>query len=51
MSYDLETITINIDCDNAKEKEKIKKRIFTAYHELMMSGKLKEHSAPVGDVK
>ena len=51
VSYDLQTMTINIDCDDDTEKEKIKEELFTAYRELMMGGKLKEHSVPVGDVQ
>ena len=51
MSYDQQTMTINIDCDDVTEKEKIKEELFTAYHELMMGGKLKEHSVSVSDVQ
>jgi len=51
VSYDLQTMTINIDCDDATEKEKIKEKLFTAYRELMMGGKLKEHSVSVSDVQ
>jgi len=51
VSYDLQTMTINIDCDDATGKEKIKEELFTAYRELMMGGKLKEHSVSVSDVQ
>jgi len=51
VSYDLQTMTINIDCDDVTEKEKIKEELFTAYRELMMGGKLKEHSVSVSDVQ
>ena len=51
VSYDLQTTTINIDCDDATEKGKIKEELFTAYRELMMGGKLKEHSVSVSDVQ
>jgi len=51
VSYDLQTMTINIDCDDDTEKEKIKEELFTAYREVMMGGKLKEHSVPVDDVQ
>ena len=51
VSYDLQTVTINIDCDDDTEKEKIKEELFTAYRELMMGGKLKEHLTPVSDVQ
>lgn len=51
VSYDLQTTTINIDCDDPIEKEKIKEGLFTAYREIMMGGKLKEHSFPVDDIQ
>jgi len=51
VSYDLQTMTINIDCDDATEMEKIKEELFTAYRELMMGGKLREHSVSVSDVQ
>ena len=51
VSYDQQTMTINIDCDDVTEKEKIKEELFTAYRELMMGGKLKEHSVSVSDVQ
>jgi len=51
VSYDLQTMTVNIDCDDATEKEKIKEELFTAYRELMMGGKLREHSVSVSDVQ
>ena len=51
VSYDLQTMTINIDCDDDTEKEKIKEELFTAYREMIMGGKLKEHSVPVDDVQ
>ena len=51
VSYDQQTMTINIECDNATEKEKIKEELFTVYRELMMGGKLKEHSVSVSDVQ
>ena len=49
--YNLQTATININCDDPAEKEKIKEELFTAYRELMMGGKLKEHTLPVDDVQ
>ena len=51
LSYDLQTATININCDDPTEKEKIKEELFSAYRELMMGGKLKEHTLPVEDVQ
>ena len=51
LSYDLQTATININCDDPTEKEKVKEELFTAYRELMMGGKLKEHTLPVEDVQ
>ena len=51
LSYDLQTATINVDCDDPTEKEKIKEEFYTAYQELMMGGKLKEHTFPVDDVQ
>ena len=51
VSYNLQTATININCDDPAEKEKIKEELFTAYRELMMGGKLKEHTLPVDDVQ
>ncbi|XP_065920896.1 uncharacterized protein [Dysidea avara] len=51
VSYDQQTMTINIECDDVTEKEKVKEEMFTAYRELMMGGKLKEHSVSVSDVQ
>ena len=51
LSYDLQTATINVDCDDPTEKEKIKEEFYTAYQELMMGGKLKEHAFPVDDMQ
>ena len=51
LSYNLETATINVDSDDPTEKEKIKEEFYTAYQELMMGGKLKEHAFPVDDVQ
>ena len=51
VSYDQQTMTINIECDDATEKEKIKEELFTAYRELMMGGKLKEHSVSFGIIR
>ena len=51
LSYDLQTATIKINCDDPTEKEKIKEELFTAYQELMISGRLKEHTLPVDDVQ
>ena len=51
LSYDLQTATINVDCDDPTEKEKIKEEFYTAYQELMMGGKLKEYAFPVDDVQ
>ena len=51
LSYDLQTATINVDCDDPTEKEKIKEEFHTAYEELMMGGKLKEYVFPVDDVQ
>ena len=49
--YDLQTATINVDCDDATEKEKIKEEFHTVYTELMTGGKLEEHAFPVDDVQ
>ena len=51
LSYDLQTATINVDCDDPTEKDKIKEEFYTAYQELMMGGKLKENAFPVDDVQ
>ena len=51
LSYDLQTATINVNCDDPTEKERIKEEFYTAYQELMMGGKLKEHTFPVDDVQ
>ena len=51
LSYDLQTATINVNCDDPTEKEKIKEGFYTAYQELMMGGKLKEHTFPVDDAQ
>ena len=51
LSYDLQTATINVDCDDPTEKEKIKEEFHTAYQELMMGGKLKEYAFPVDDIQ
>ena len=51
LSYDLQTATISVDCDDPTEKEKIKEEFYTAYQELVMGGKLKEHAFPVDDVQ
>ena len=51
LSYDLQTGTININHKDPVEKEKIKEELFTAYQNIMMSGKLKEHAFPVEDVQ
>ena len=51
LSYDLQTATINVDCDDPTEKKKIKEEFYTAYQELMMGGKIKEDVFPVDDVQ
>ena len=51
LSYDLQTATINVECDDPTEKEKIKEELFSAYRELMMGGKLKEYAFPVDDIQ
>ena len=51
LSYDLETATITVDCDDLTEKEKIKEEFYIAYWEMTMGGKLKEHAFPVDDVQ
>ena len=51
LSYDLQTATIKIDCDDTTEKEKIQEELFAAYRELMMGGKLKEYAFAVEDVQ
>ena len=51
LSYDLQTATINVDCDDPTEKEKIKEEFYTVYQELMMGGKLKEYAFPVDNVQ
>ena len=50
-SYDVQTETINIDCDDPTTKEKDKEELFTAYREIMMGGKLKEHTFPIDDIQ
>ena len=51
LAYDLQTATININCDDPTEKQKIKEEFYSAYQELMMGGKLKEYAFPVGDIQ
>ena len=51
LSYDLQTATIKIDCDDTTEKEKIQEELFAAYRELMMGGKLKEYAFAVEDIQ
>ena len=51
LSYDFQTATINIDCEDPTTKEKVKEELFTAYRELMMGGKLKEHTFPIDDIQ
>ena len=51
LSYDLQTATINVDCDDPTEKDKIKEEFYSSYQELMMGGKLKEYAFPVDDVQ
>ena len=51
LSYDVQTATININCDDPTVKEKVKEELLTAYRELMMGGKLKEHAFPIDDIQ
>ena len=51
LSYDVQTATINIDCDDPTVKETVKEELFTAYRELMMGGKLMEHTFPIDDIQ
>ena len=48
---DLQTATINVNCDDPTEKERIEEEFYTAYQELMMGGKLKEHAFPMDNVQ
>ena len=51
LSYDVEMATIKIYCSDPTEREKIKENLFTAYRELLMSDKLKEHALSINDVQ
>ena len=51
LSYDLQTATINIDCDDSTDKEKITEEFYTTYQELIMGSKLKQCTFQVDDIQ